>query len=155
MKLLIFIIGISFVVASCDPFMYYDEYSKTEGEQWKWSDKKTFEVEVKDSLNMFSVLVNIRHTTDYPKSNLFVFISTTSPTGASRRDTLEIIIAEDNGKWKGNGFGNIKLVSREYRKAVRFASPGIYTFEIEQGMRIPEIPVTDVGLRIEEYRELR
>ena len=135
--------------------MYYDEYSKAEGEQWKWSDKKTFEVEVTDSLNMFSVLVNFRHTTDYPKSNLFVFITTTAPTGASRRDTLEIIIAEDNGKWKGNGFGDIKLVSKEYRKAVRFAVPGKYTFEIEQGMRIPEIPVTDVGLRIEEYRELR
>jgi len=100
-------------------------------------------------------LVNFRHTTDYPKSNLFVFITTTAPTGASRRDTLEIIIAEDNGKWKGNGFGDIKLVSKEYRKAVRFAVPGKYTFEIEQGMRIPEIPVTDVGLRIEEYRELR
>jgi gliding motility-associated lipoprotein GldH len=135
--------------------MVFDRYDKTEAGQWKWSDKKTFEPVMKDSLQMYNININIRHTTDYPKSNLFLFVTTTAPTGASRRDTIEIKIADDRGKWEGNGFGKIKLVSREYRKAVRFLYPGKYTFVIEQGMRMPEIPVTDVGLRIEEYRDLR
>ena len=154
MKTSLILLGILLFITACDPFMVFDQYSKTPGGQWKWSDKKTFEVVMKDSLDLYNLYVNIRHTTDYPKSNLFVFLTTTAPTGISRRDTIEIIMANDHGKWEGNGFGNIKLVSREYRKAVRFLYPGKYTFEIEQGMRIPEIPVTDIGLRIEEYREM-
>ena len=154
MKQFFVVLGISLFMAACDPFMFYDEYSKTEGGQWKWSDIKRFEVNMTDSIKMFDILVNFRHTTDYPKSNLFVFITATAPNGNSRRDTVEIIIADDHGKWKGNGFSDIKLVSREYRKAVRFPVTGKYTFVIEQGMRMPEIPVTDIGLRIEEFRDL-
>jgi gliding motility-associated lipoprotein GldH len=155
MKIFFVILGMSFLVASCDPYMVYDEYIKTDGGQWKWSDKKTFEANMKDSIDLYNIIINIRHTTEYPKSNLYVFVTTTAPSGASRRDTVEIIVADDHGKWKGNGFSDIKLISREYRKAVRFAIPGKYTFQVEQGMRMPEIPVTDVGLRIEEYKELK
>jgi len=155
MKKLILIFGSLLLLASCDPYMVYDDYQKTDGGQWKWSDKKTFEVNMTDSLKFYNLYINVRNTTDYPKSNLFVFLTTTSPSGMSRRDTIEILITDDKGKWKGNGFGKIKLVMREYRKSVRFAYPGKYTFQIEQGMRIPEIPVTDVGFRIEEYKETR
>ncbi len=110
---------------------------------------------MEDSLQMYNIFINIRHTTNYPKSNLYVFVTAKAPTGESRRDTVEIGIADEHGKWLGNGFGDIKLVSREYRKSVRFVYPGLYEFQIEQGMRIPEIPITDVGLRIEKYKELR
>jgi gliding motility-associated lipoprotein GldH len=154
MKTFFVFFGIFFFITGCDPFMFYDEYSKTDGGQWKWSDKKSFEVNMIDSLQLYNIYINIRHTTDYPKSNLFVFITATAPSGITRRDTVEIIIADEHGRWEGNGFGDIKLVSREYRRAVRFPLHGKYSFEFEQGMRMPEIPVTDVGLRIEEYREL-
>ncbi len=155
MKNFVFVIGIFFLVSSCDPYMVYDKYSKTEGNEWKWSDKKVFEANLTDSVGLYNIIINVRHTTSYPKSNLFVFLTTTAPSGNSRRDTVEIIITDDKGKWQGNGFSNVKLVSQEYRKAVRFLVRGKYTFEIEQGMRMPEIPVTDVGLRIEEFKELR
>lgn len=155
MKTIIIVLTSIFIFTSCDPYMVYDEYRETEGGQWKWSDKKSFEVNMKDSVQLYNLYINIRHTTDYPKSNLYVFLTTTAPSGKSRRDTVEIIIADEKGKWQGNGFSDVKLVSREYRKAVRFLFPGKYTFEIEQGMRIPEIPVTDIGFRVEEYREMR
>ena len=155
MKTFFVLFGIVLLLSSCDPFMVFDQYQKTEGGQWKWSDKKTFEVDMEDSLKAYNIYVNIRHTTEYPKSNLFVFLTTSAPNGISRRDTLEIIIADDQGKWEGNGFGEIKLISRVYRKAVRFLYPGKYTFEIEQGMRMPEVPVTDIGLRIEKFKDTR
>jgi len=154
MKTFFLISGILLFLTSCDPYMHYDEYRKTEEGQWKWSDRKTFEVDMTDSLGLYDIIINFRHTTDYPKSNLYVFVTTTSPTGDSRRDTVEVIIADESGKWRGNGFSDIKLVSKDFRKAVRFLFPGKYTFEIEQGMRVPEIPVTDVGLRIEEFKSI-
>ncbi|MCB9000176.1 MAG: gliding motility lipoprotein GldH [Bacteroidales bacterium] len=155
MKTTFALLFIFLFLSSCDPNRVYDEYQKTENGMWKWSDKKTFNVEMKDSISLFNIDINIRHTTNYPKSNLFIFVTTTAPTGASRRDTVEIIIADEHGKWEGNGFGDIKLVSRVFRKAVRFVNTGNYKFEIEQGMRMPEIPVTDVGLRVEEFVDIR
>jgi gliding motility-associated lipoprotein GldH len=151
MKKIFFITGIILILSSCDPDMVYDKFQKTADGEWSWSDKKTFRVPINDSLRSYNVLINVRHTTDYPKSNLFVFITTSAPNGNFMKDTVEIKIANDRGKWLGNGFGKIKLVSRVYRKAIRFANKGEYTFTIEQAMRLPEIPVTDVGLRIENY----
>jgi gliding motility-associated lipoprotein GldH len=155
MKILIFTAGIILILSSCDPDMVYDKYQKTEKGEWSWADKKIFKVQIADSLRTYNILINIRHTTNYPKSNLFVFVTTTAPNRQFIRDTVEIKIANDRGKWLGNGFGDIKLISRIYRKGVRFKNSGEYTFSIEQRMRLPEIPVTDVGLRIEKYIQIQ
>ena len=144
-----------FILCSCDPDMVYDNYQKTENGKWTWSDKKSFNVDVSDSLKRYNILINIRHTTEYPKSNLFVFVITKAPNGYSMRDTVEIQIADKRGKWLGNGFGDIKLISRMYKKGITFRYTGEYTFIIEQGMRLPDIPVTDIGLRVEKYVELK
>ena len=155
MKNLIFTAGFILILSSCDPYMVYDNFQKTEHGQWSWADKKIFSVDIADSLKSYNILINIRHTTEYPKSNLFVFVSTTAPNGQIMRDTVEIKIADDRGKWLGDGFGDIKLISRMYRKAVRFKYSGEYIFSIEQGMRLSEIPVTDVGLRLEDFIPVR
>ena len=151
MKKLILLTGIILILSSCDPDMVYDKFQKTKSGEWSWADKKTFNVPIEDNLKSYNILINIRHTTDYPKSNLFVFITTLAPNGNFMKDTIEIKIANERGKWLGIGFGKIKLVSRVYRKAIRFTNKGEYIFTIEQAMRLPEIPVTDVGLRIENY----
>jgi gliding motility-associated lipoprotein GldH len=151
MKRLTLIAVILSFFCSCDPDMVYDEFQKTPGGEWKWEDKKVFEVPVLDSSKTYNIILNIRHTKDYPKSNLFVFVTTMAPTGQTIKDTVEIKIADEKGKWLGSGFGGIKLVSRMYRKNVSFKRSGTYSFTIEQAMRLPEIPVTDVGLRVEKF----
>lgn len=155
MKILFFISTFIIILCSCDPVMIYDNYQKTEKGNWSWEDKKVFKVVVPDSIKNYNILINIRHTTAYPKSNLFVFITSIAPNGQLMRDTVEIQVADSKGKWNGNGFGDIKLISRMYKRAAKFRYNGEYTFIIEQGMRIPEVPVTDVGLRIEKFVDLK
>ena len=140
------------VISACDPNMVYDEYQKTGDGIWNYRDIKRFETEITDSLQSYNLLVNIRHTTDYPASNLYVFITTSGPAGISLKDTLEILIANERGKWQGYGFGKIKHISRMYKSNVRFSRPGNYVFTVEQAVREPDIPVTDVGFRIEKYK---
>jgi len=155
MRNLIIINSLLLILYSCDPDMVYDNYQKTENGKWTWNDKKVFNFPVTDSLNRYNILINIRHTTEYPKSNLFVFVTIKAPNGYLMSDTVEIQIADKRGKWLGNGFGDIKLISRMYKKGITFRYTGEYAFLIEQGMRLPEIPVTDVGLRIEKFVELK
>lgn len=142
------------LVQSCDPLMVYDKYQKTENGEWTHADIKSYEVVVPDSTQSYNVLVNVRHSTSYPLSNLYVFITIRGPEGISVRDTLEIFVTDIRGKWQGYGFGKIKHISRMYKKNIRFSRPGTYTFTIEQAMRQAVVPVTDVGLRIEEFKDL-
>ena len=64
-------------------------------------------------------------------------------------DTLECILADEKGKWLGNGLGDIYDNQILFKKNVRFPLAGKYTFEIQHGMRADIVPlIMDVGLRI-------
>ena len=51
------------------------------------------------------------------------------------------------GKWNGDIYDN----QIPFKRNVKFPAAGKYMFEIQQGMRIDNIPlIMDVGLRIEK-----
>lgn len=155
-KPLIFITFLTVIfLTACDPRMIYDKFKSTGDGSWSWEEKIIFDVDIEDTISAFNVFVNIRHNKEYPFSNLYVFLSLKGPTGGVINDTLEFRIAEPSGKWTGTGFGNVKLVRKIYREGIHFARKGTYTFEVEQGMRKEEIPVTDVGIRVEKYSKLK
>lgn len=142
-------------IQACDPGMVYDQFQKTEDNEWSWDEKKVFEVEMDQPDEYYNIYINVRHTKEYPKSNLYVFLTIDGPNDAQSHDTIDIAIANASGKWVGKGFGDIKFVRKQIREKVRFAFPGKYIFTMEQGMRLEEVPVTDVGLRIEEYSSIK
>ena len=116
---------------------------------WKWNDVAVFEMDVADTLSLHSIYLQVRHTTDYPMSNLYMFVNVKSPTGQFRRDTVNMILATPNGEWVGKGTGRLRELRLLYRSQTRFGIPGIYVFSIEQAMRKAELPVTDIGVRVE------
>ena len=53
----------------------------------------------------------------------------------------------------GSGLGDIATLQVPYKANVRFPYPGMYSFEIEQGMRTEELNhLFDIGLRIERMK---
>ncbi len=141
------------IFISCDQDLVYEKSVRIPGSEWSRYHIPVFEVDITDTLNLHNLLINIRNTGEYPRSNLFLFISATSPVGAFVRDTLELILAEPSGKWKGRGFGSVWQNRFIYRQNVRFPDKGKYKFEFEQAMRIDELPgVLDVGLRVEKLQ---
>ncbi len=138
------------VTVACNGDVVYERNERIPGNEWSRYHIPVFEVEITDTLNAHNLLINLRNTGEYPRSNLFLFISATSPRGAFTRDTLELVLAEPSGRWKGRGFGSVWQNRFFYRQNVRFPERGIYTFEVEQAMRIDDLPgILDVGLRIE------
>jgi gliding motility-associated lipoprotein GldH len=139
-----------FFVSSCDGGLVYEKNERIPGNKWNRFNIPVFDVEISDTLNPHNLLINLRNTGEYPNSNIFLFISATSPGGAFIRDTIELVLAEPSGKWKGRGFGSIWQNQFTYRQNIRFREEGIYRFKVEQAMRNEELPgITDVGLRIE------
>lgn len=149
------IAGLSvFIFLACNPDRVYEDNVRIPGNKWSRYNIPEFEVEITDTITLYNLHVNLRNTGEYPRSNIFLFISATAPGGAFNRDTIELVLAEPSGKWKGKGFGSIWQNQFPYRQNVRFAEKGIYNFKIEQAMRMDDLPgITDVGLQIEKSKQ--
>ena len=137
------------LVASCDPGMVYDQYMTTENGNWKWNDVGVFEVEMSDTVSLHNIYLQIRHTADYPMSNLYMFVLLKGPSGKFLKDTVNMVLAAPDGSWTGKGTGKLRELRLLYRKQIRFDEPGTYSISLEQAMRKSDLPVTDVGVRIE------
>jgi gliding motility-associated lipoprotein GldH len=108
-------------------------------------------VPIKDTLTFNNIYINVRNTTDYSNCNLFLFITATAPSGATKIDTVECYLADDQGKWLGRGFGYIRDNRIPYKRNVRFPQMGNYKFEIKQAMRTDDLKgITSIGIRIEK-----
>ena len=147
----LFAIGFSILLfSSCDPTGIYDRNVEVDPEGWAVSDKKPFEVEATDTLALLNFYINLRHTTDYKYRNIFLFVDTFFPDGTQSKDTVEIILADQKGKWFGKGIGDIRSNQVLLKRGFSFPMKGKYKFRIEQGMREPALTeIMDVGIRIE------
>lgn len=146
-----FILLLIFLTFSCDRGMVYDEYRHIEGEGWSWDEPVRFDVELADTTGEYNILIHLRHTTEYPMSNLYMFLDLSGPSGQTLRDTIQFILAEPDGRWIGSGNGKLREISFLYRERTRFPETGSYHFSLEQAMRVKTLPVNDIGLRIEKY----
>lgn len=136
---------------SCDSNRVFEENQAISGSAWDSNDTLKFEVDITDTISPVNFYINIRNADGYPYNNLFLFIKTIFPNGKMANDTLECVLADENGKWLGSGMGDIYDNQIPFKRNVRFPLSGIYTFELQQGMRRSSIPlIMDAGLRIEQ-----
>lgn len=141
---------VAIALISCDRNGVYEENITTSKSIWATSDIAKFVAPINDTLSYHNIYLNIRNTTDYPNSNLFLFVAITSPVGVTQLDTVECFLADDQGKWLGKGFGFIRDNQIPFKRHVRFPQKGEYKFEILQAMRTDSlIGVASVGIRVE------
>ena len=138
---------------SCERGIVYDQFKSTGDSGWTWQDRCHFEADLQDTVSLHNLFIQIRHTVDYPMNNLYMFVHVTGPSGQTLTDTVNFILARQDGKWFGSGVGKLKEIRLLYRKNTVFRDAGIYSFELEQGMRTPSLPVTDVGIVIERISQ--
>lgn len=113
----------------------------------------TFTVPIEDTINHYNVYINIRNADDFDYGNLYLFIDITAPNNATERDTINCILADNNGKWLGQGLGDIWDNKILFKYNTRFRK-GDYTFKLTQAMRVDKLPqIMDVGLRVEEMKK--
>ena len=138
------------IISSCDTQLVYDNFQHIDDARWHWDDPVDFAFPVADTISSHNILIRLRHSSDYPLSNLYMFVNFEGPSGQTLQDTINFILAENNGKWVGSGNGNIREVGYLFKKNIRFPEIGEYQVSIEQAMRLPEVPVSDLGLRVEK-----
>lgn len=142
--------GILTVVA-CDRNVVFEENLTIKDNNWSSEQPLQFKATIKDSLAAHNVYINIRNASHYPFSNIFLFLNTTFPDGQIDRDTLEIMLATPEGKWMGDGLGDIWDNRVLFKRNVSFPQTGEYIFQLTQAMRLDPLPgIMDAGMRIEK-----
>ena len=151
----LYILLIATLLTSCDSNRLYEKNISIDNDMWSLEQMPSFEFENTDTISEVNLILNIRHSSIYPFSNLWVFIHALSPSGATQVDTLETTLSQKDGKWLGDGLGDIWDLQVPFKK-VRLNESGTYSFKIEQAMRhgnlskIEQLPgVMEIGLRIE------
>lgn len=144
----LFLVGL---FAACDSNRIFEENKEITNGIWNSKNKVQFEVSITDTLQAHNFYINIRNAGAYPYSNLYLFLETEFPDKVYARDTIECILADNSGKWLGEGSGDIWDNQILFKKGVRFRKTGTYKFTMEQAMRVENLPlIMDVGMRIEK-----
>jgi gliding motility-associated lipoprotein GldH len=137
---------------SCRQNQVFDQVVTLPSEGWSAENVLLFNVSIEDTAQVYDVFLHVRNAKNYGYSNLWLFIETTAPNGNSLRDTVEIRLADIDGRWLGTGIGNVNTLLVPYITQVSFKFRGIYTFAITQGMRDEVLEgVLNMGLRIDYH----
>ena len=147
---IILIIIASCLFLSCSKKTVYNKFQPIKNKVWDKQDEYFFTFEITDISVYYNISLQLRNNDMYPYQNLWVLSEEKLPDNTSVRDTLEFMLADDFGKWKGNGitlFQNQMTLRDNYQ----FPDTGKYTISIRHGMRDNDLKgIADIGLLIEK-----
>lgn len=148
-KALLLIFVSIFAFSSCNFTSIYNENVIIGDAKWYKDEAVRFEVLINDSLASYEFNLNLRNTTDYRYSNLYIFLMTKFPNGNMTRDTIECVLADIDGRWLGKGWSNLKENNILLKKDLQFPLTGKYVFFIQQAMREDTLEgIHNVGIQI-------
>ncbi|MDR2928989.1 MAG: gliding motility lipoprotein GldH [Cytophagaceae bacterium] len=126
-------------VCSCNSHVLYEK-EKTFDAGWKMDSAAVFDVAVGDTSRIMDFILTFSHTDDYPCCNLWLFASVENlESNRIETDTIELYMADYDGRWFGKKSGDVFNVSTYYRHHVKMAETGNYRFSFRQGMRFDNL----------------
>lgn len=138
---------------ACNRDVLFVDDQRVDVQGWQMGCKLDFSVDIEDTVQLYTFLIDLRHTVDYPYSNSFFLVTTIFPDGGIAVDTVECPMATPEGQWLGKRVGGYVDNRYIFRRNTRFPTTGTYHFEIQHGMRDTAIiGIKNVGLRIEKSK---
>lgn len=158
-KPVLWIVLFAFVAFSCEQNKAFSSYTSIP-EAWNKKDVISYDFIAPDTTTPYNLYVNLRTTSAYKFSNLFLIVELDYPNGKVTKDTLEYLMAKPNGELLGSGFTSVKehkLHFKGYNRPFVFTEEGTYKVQIQHAMRHRGAPngvaqlegIIDVGFSIE------
>ena len=145
------LIGTIVMFISCDNSIVFEEYKSFENQKWNTDSIALFNYFITDTTSKNIIKIKLRHTVEYEFQNLFLFIK------SEKMDTIEIQLANKEGRWLGKGVGDIRMVDFAYKNKKVFSKKGDLIIEIEQAMRYGNFEkiqqlkhIKSIGFRVEK-----
>ena len=158
-KSVLWVLLFVFVAFSCQQNKAFDRYTSI-SDRWDKQQVISYDFIAPDTINPYNLFINLRTTTAYKFSNLFLIVELDYPNGKVTKDTLEYLMAKPNGELLGSGFTSVKehkLAFKGYDHPFVFSEEGTYKVQVQQAMRHRGEPngvaqlegIIDVGFSIE------
>lgn len=148
----VLILGIS--VQGCLPAPYFQKEVTVPQYNWTSTFQPSFSVNISDTVANYRPFFIIRHTQEYPYSNIWILLHIKAP--GEKTDVpvrVNVPLAEASGKWQGRGMGEIyeQRLMVTLPDSLSFKKSGTYIITLEQNMRLNPLPeVMNVGFRLEK-----
>lgn len=151
MRQRVFSLTLLILLTGCGREALIFETSEIENGRWAFSDTRRINVNVNDTTTPYNYQLLVRQGGDYAWQNLVVYLKTYYPNNTYQVDTLNCILAEPNGAWRGEGLGDLIDNRILFRMNEPFSMSGNYIFELQHAMRMDTVSeVYDIGLCIEK-----
>lgn len=157
-NLLISILFLSVIIfcSSCGEKYIYDKKYDITNQSWKYKDTLNFDFEIKDSMKIYNLYLEIAHTENYPFQNLYMMTYTKFPNGMRPSQLLNVELAEKTGKWQGEKSSDSWIQKVDLQKGAFFNQVGKYTLTLTQFMRQDSLPaLKSIRFAIEETKQSR
>ena len=146
-----------FFMFSCHDKTHFNQYKPINNQGWKANENVLFEFEVKDTISLKNLFINIRNNSAYEFSNLYLITELVLPNKSIVTDTLHYQMTNSQGVFLGVGFTEIKENKLFYKEEKRFPIRGTYSFTVRHAMRKNGVVapieflkgIQDVGFSIE------
>ena len=116
---------------------------------WAYTEPVSFNAQVADTSLLYDLVFSVKHADNYRWQNAFFLITTIFPNMETSIDTLECVLATQEGEWIGRRFGKFRSIGFLYKQGIGFPQAGEYRFEIRHAMREDTLRgITAVGMKI-------
>jgi gliding motility-associated lipoprotein GldH len=146
---------ILFVFISCNKKNVYQKFFDIPENIWHTDSLINFKLTQLDTNRNYKVFLNIRHGVEYKYQNIFLFSKTDY-----NKDTLEIYLCDNVGKWYGRGWGDIKDVSIDISNINNKKIINSKNISFEQAMRYGDKVrvnnlqhIHSLGIIIQQYND--
>jgi len=142
--------------SSCNPNRIYDKNIDIEKYTWDINNKLAYEVDIKDTNQIYRISVNVRHTNFFQFNNMWIMVYTTFPDGKILSKRVELPLADKDGKWHGDCLGDICDINVTIQEKAFFNQLGKHHFVFEQIMRNKDLNIDNLpcimamGLRLDK-----
>lgn len=152
--LLLFIsLAVSGLTSCQDTQIIADKNLEIAGHNWSYTEKVQVPVTIENPDLFYNLYVNLRLTSRYKYSNIFLLIRILGPDRKKTTERKEFKVALPDGEWLGSGSGDLYSFQMPFKEKYKFPVKGKYVIELEQNMRDnPLNNVSDAGVRIEKAK---
>lgn len=148
--------GFLFLLSSCDPNFIYNQKFEIPQETWTYTDTLDFSFNIPDTANIYNIYLEIDHSVEFPKQNLYVLIYTQFPSGERIREMVSLELCNQAGYWFGDCNSKTCSLNIPIQEGAYFNQKGDYRITLEQYSRKDKLEgIKSLALKIEETKNLR
>jgi gliding motility-associated lipoprotein GldH len=124
------------------------QYQFIDSDGWAYGDTLTFSPELSTPIADGCLTLSLRHTNEYIYSNLWLEVTTTDSL-ATRVDTINVVLADELGRWQGRGIGTDFQNTDTLFSRIRLRRP--VTIKVRHIMRVDRLTdIEQVGIAFKE-----